>query len=849
MLVRAGTLVAFLSGFVALGYEILWARRLSDIIGATSFAASLVVGVFFLALAAGAARLGPLAARHPSPWRLYALLELGIVLCVLPSFFGEQLTTLLAHNLGPALLHPVGGLIVKAGLALLFVAPASFLMGGTLPALGQAVVQADRLGREGNALYGLNTLGGAAGIVTTTFLLAPTLGLRGAFLFLMGGSVLLAFLASRIASVAAPPETAKPAHGPARRRRGAPTPQAAVSFAGWAWIAAVSGFTVLGLEVLALHVFSQVLHNSGYTFATVLIVVITSLAVGALVTQRWELDAAAAWSRLAIVLLLGACATAVTPKLFFVASGGMRPFGGGAAGFALYIARILGVAGLVLGPVFILAGWVFPLVLAGAGTARGPIGERWGRLLGVNAGGALLGLLLANHVAMPILGLWRSITLWSVAMLLTGIWVTRRAGRAGRARGIALAVAAVALLVITAPWSIPVAALAPGDRVVDWRAGPDGVAAVIDRAQPVQERRIKWNNTYSLGGSANEAQQARLGYLPLLLHPQPQRTAFIGLATGITASAALRDPARLTLTVVELSPQITRLACEHFRDSNGNVCEAPRTRVIVEDGRMFLRATRDRFDVVVGDLFVPWRSGVANLYTREHLETVHARLRPGGLFAQWLPLFQLDARGFWGIAATFCEVFPNAWLAIGDFQPHNPAVALIGWRDPQGAPSWPVLEKRCAQLGALPVLREPMLSDPTGVAMFLVGPVAPALPAGVPIMTLDHPWLADHAPRVQRAVPERFFQGGELVASLQRIASHVPHGPLREPVTLGNQIYTFCDILNRDGAERAAAWYRSQVEIPLPDFFRRRDAPRLSWPFTQPTGIFLIQEAKRQARR
>jgi hypothetical protein len=147
------------------------------------------------------------------------------------------------------------------------------------------------------------------------------------------------------------------------------------------------------------------------------------------------------------------------------------------------------------------------------------------------------------------------------------------------------------------------------------------------------------------------------------------------------------------------------------------------------------------------------------------------------------------------------------------------------------------------------VLREPMLSDPTGVAMFLVGPVAPALPAGVPIMTLDHPWLADHAPRVQRAVPERFFQGGELVASLQRIASHVPHGPLREPVTLGNQIYTFCDILNRDGAERAAAWYRSQVEIPLPDFFRRRDAPRLSWPFTQPTGIFLIQEAKRQARR
>jgi spermidine synthase len=82
---RAAIGLAFLSGFVALGYEILWARRLSDLIGATALASSLVVGVFFVMLAAGAIALGPLATRTRSPWRLYAKLELGILLAIVPA--------------------------------------------------------------------------------------------------------------------------------------------------------------------------------------------------------------------------------------------------------------------------------------------------------------------------------------------------------------------------------------------------------------------------------------------------------------------------------------------------------------------------------------------------------------------------------------------------------------------------------------------------------------------------------------------------------------------------------------------------------------------------------------------
>ncbi len=849
MSARIGAAVAFFSGFVALGYEILWARRLSDIVGATSFSSSLVVGTFFLALAAGAARFGPIASRHASPWKLYAWLELGILVTVVPAFAGERLSGALLAAFGPALMQPVVGLIGKTALAVVFVAPASFLMGGTLPALGQAVVQSDRLGREGNVIYGLNTLGGALGIVFATFFLIPSLGMRAAFVTLMAGSLALALFAlsqarrggaNATTAAASPRAASRAAHTERHADRAFPSARYS-----WLWLAGISGFAVLGLEILALHLFSQVLHNSGYTFATVLVIVITTLAVGPLVTQAWRLDAATAWRRAALVLLLAACATAALPRLFFEVTDGLAPFGGGSVGLDAYIARIVGVGALVLGPVFVLSGWVFPLVLSGVGMLPGGVGERWGRLLGVNAAGAMLGLLLANHVAMPHLGLWWSIAAWGVVLLAAGLVVARRVA-GGRTPLFVLATICVLVFVVGNPGSLPVAHLTDGEAVVATSSGADGVAAVIERAQ-MGDRRIKWNNTYSLGGTSNRAQQARLGFIPLLLHPEPRSAAFIGLATGITASSALHDPGITQVTSVELSAQIANLACAHFSETNAQVCTEPRSRVVVEDGRMFFRATRDQYDVVVGDLFVPWRSGVATLFTREHFESVRTRLRAGGLFAQWLPLFQLDAQGFWGIATTFAEVFPNAWLAIADFQPYSAGVVLIGWKETADGPRWDVLAARCRGLGARPVLREPMLATPDAAAMFLVGPVRPALPANMPIMTLDDPWLGDHAPRVQRGAG-RFLQGPELVHTLQSIASHVPAGPFREPTRLGVQLFEFCERAERESGQAAVAWYESNVTTPLPRAFLVPRAERLNWPFTEQTGRFLIAKARQQAR-
>ena len=96
--------------------------------GRTALASSLVVGVFFLLLAAGAVVLGPTAARRAAPWRLYAALEGGILLAILPAFCGEMLAGVVARALGETLLRPGASLILKSCLALAFVVGLTYVL-------------------------------------------------------------------------------------------------------------------------------------------------------------------------------------------------------------------------------------------------------------------------------------------------------------------------------------------------------------------------------------------------------------------------------------------------------------------------------------------------------------------------------------------------------------------------------------------------------------------------------------------------------------------------------------------------------------------------------------------------
>ena len=163
------------------------------------------------------------------------------------------------------------------------------------------------------------------------------------------------------------------------------------------------------------------------------------------------------------------------------------------------------------------------------------------------------------------------------------------------------------------------------------------------------------------------------------MHPAPKRALFLGVGTGITLHAANFHPdlevdgVELVPEVVDVIPQFVSLA--PVSPDHGRI------RLYTADARRFVRSTPNAYDVIVADLFHPGRDGGGMLYTREHFRAVSERLSPGGLFCQWLPLYQLDEPMIRVIIKSFLEVYPNARALLMNNRVKFPALALVGTYD------------------------------------------------------------------------------------------------------------------------------------------------------------------------
>jgi spermidine synthase len=283
----------------------------------------------------------------------------------------------------------------------------------------------------------------------------------------------------------------------------------------------------------------------------------------------------------------------------------------------------------------------------------------------------------------------------------------------------------------------------PGGRVLSHRDGAMAAVSVVEDADSVAHLRI--NNREQEGSSASGLADARLAYLPLLLHPAPRRALFLGLGTGVTAAAAAED-ADLSVDVVELLPEVIAAAADFPRGADSPQPAHP-LRILAGDARRFVRAAGPRYDLVVADLFHPARSGSGALYTIEHFEAVRERLAPGGLFCQWLALHQMDLATLRSIVAAFIRAYPGAVAVLASNSLATPVIGLIAHPDRQRFDAAAVRQRLAAPQGAAR-RAELGFSDEFAVLGSLVaGPAALArFAAGAPANTDDRPLVAHRAP-------------------------------------------------------------------------------------------------------
>src|SRR6185436_2401940 len=162
------------SGFAGLIYESLWTHYLKLFLGHAAYAQSLVLVVFMGGMAGGAAWCARFSPRRAHPLLAYALVEaiVGIAALVFHPLFAA-LTDWSYSSVLPALGSDWGALACKLALSCALILPQSVLLGMTFPLMSAALVRAEpAAGGESLAmLYFTNSLGAAAGVLTSGFLL------------------------------------------------------------------------------------------------------------------------------------------------------------------------------------------------------------------------------------------------------------------------------------------------------------------------------------------------------------------------------------------------------------------------------------------------------------------------------------------------------------------------------------------------------------------------------------------------------------------------------------------------------------------------------------------------------
>ncbi|MCC5835762.1 MAG: hypothetical protein JJU20_13605 [Opitutales bacterium] len=729
--------LAVASGVAALGHQLLWTRRLIDLLGASTESTVRVFAAFFLGLALGSALGAWLAQRSRRPWMTLGWAELACAVCTLPIVFLPLWSQPIWQSLGPEALAGLPGSLVKLLLPLLLVSPPALFMGLFLPLIAKALLSGTRrLGREGLWIYGLNTLGGMLGLWIVAVITLPLLGAMGSMAALLVLNLIVALGCFSLGALTPSEEPQVQANRPPTKASIRwPAPLIAI-------LAFLSGFAILAAETAVLQLLLLVAPYSFNAPSAMLMVVLASLALAAIVSPTLIGKLGGAQKALMPLLLLSAVTLLLTPWLYYaLASSGWQLFA--APSFSIFLLQLIAFAGLATGPLFLASGLVFPACCAAHDSGRSDTsGSGWGLLLAINGIGGFLGAELAYRYLLPILNPYGTLIAIGVFYLLPVAWIWNlgRKKRSGWRVFVTAATGIAILAIAPAAMRLPLMNPHAPFTVLHSESGRSGTLAVIEG--PGLGRGILLHNQYLLGSTQNWAEQERLGSLPLLLHANPDAVAYIGLATGITPSAALRHQAVQHSVSVELSEAVYRAAGQWFSEDNRDILQAAKASVVIEDGRTFILAHSNAFDVIIGDLFLPWGPGEGRLYSLEHFRATKAALNSGGVFFQWLPMHQLTQAQFEVILETFSRVFADTELFCAGLDSAQPLIGLAGFKDRKL--DWEVIANRVDAESSW--ITDPVLTDPSGISLLYLGTHSGPTGQG-PVNTLNNMWLELNAGR------------------------------------------------------------------------------------------------------
>jgi spermidine synthase len=183
-------------------------------------------------------------------------------------------------------------------------------------------------------------------------------------------------------------------------------------------------------------------------------------------------------------------------------------------------------------------------------------------------------------------------------------------------------------------------------------------------------------NAFSMSATSprNQRYMRLFAYLPLAFCPEARNALLLCYGCGVTADALTRKSSLERIDAVDISKEVFTLADFYSGINYSNPLRDPRVHAIVQDGRFFLQASPQQYDIISGEPPPPKVSGAVNLYTQEFFSLMRSRLREGGIATFWLPINQLKLDETKAILRAFHNAFENAsvwgsadqdWIMMG----------------------------------------------------------------------------------------------------------------------------------------------------------------------------------------
>ena len=759
--------IFFLSGATGLVYEVIWVRLTGLIFGNTSQAISTVLGAFMAGLALGSWKLGKKADRTNNPLRMYGLLEIGIGLsaALVPLIFRALDTVYWA--VAPSVSAVSGGaLFVRFATSFAVLLTPTFLMGGTLPVLARFFTgDVDEVENKVGVLYALNTFGAAAGTMAAALVFIPGIGNTRTTLTIAAVNVAIGLFAVWMAEGQ---QTSTESDTLTRR------PADLASLDGWErqvnptsgrlvlLTLAVSGFVAMMYEVSWTRALSAMIGSSTYAFSIMLVTFLGGIALGSSIVGRRK---PAATLRLLGLLQLGVAMGGIVFLIGYLAA----PYLLIALIRAFYYSfpAILTIQFVLSAALMVFAtlcmGATFPVASQLYSSKVTILGRSIGNIYSFNTMGAIAGSLFAGFLLIPIIGTERTILaglFFNAAMALL-LLAEAKTSRIAQSVGVILLIGATlgmrggvfwkpeimdrgVLIYSHAFESRPELTISEHYEDTDVVYFKEGNNATISVRKGENYMALRTNGKVDASNRDDMITQLAVGWLPVFYHSNPQSALVIGYGSGVTVGAVAAVKEVADIDCIEIEPAVFG-AAPWFSEINRKSYESPKLHMIFNDARNYMNVTRKQYDVIISEPSNPWIAGVASLFTAEFYDRVADVLKPDGIFAQWIQLYELDPEDLRMILYEVQRKFPevSVWVTDSD-------LIVIGSRQPPKLDAARLVTAVKSDSGMIRDFRNFLHSEqPEGLLAYYVMSTEAVrkFASKARRNTDDHPLLEFHAPR------------------------------------------------------------------------------------------------------